>query len=146
MPLENWNSIFNNEFLKQFKRPELESAYGFNPNSAFGANMVPRSNLFNPITLSRDISNAKHGLMEGMKPENLLSGTSEGVANTLGQVGTNMAPGIAGTVMGRLTGSPTVGDAATAATSLGVAGAQGFANPVADASALISALKALRLF
>lgn len=61
MPSEFQNTL-NNGYISQFKikRPEWDTGYGFNQDSAFGANMVPRSNNMNPAPL-RNMQNGQLG-------------------------------------------------------------------------------------
>lgn len=54
-------SIFMNAYLKKLRRPELDG--GYNPDQAFGANMVHGSESLNPNAI-RDATNAQYG---GMK-------------------------------------------------------------------------------
>jgi hypothetical protein len=61
---QNWLDIFNNNYLGQLKRPEMQSASGFNPDTAFGANMVSGSSSMNPAP-NRDATNAIYGQLGG---------------------------------------------------------------------------------
>jgi len=74
---QNWLDIFNNDYLKGAitgAGDRLQSADGqFNPNDAFGANMVSGSNLMNPAP-GRDAANAVYGQLGGS--------TTGGLTNT----------------------------------------------------------------
>jgi len=55
-----WDA-FNNSFIRKLKRPEY---WGYNPNQAYGANMLFRSEETNPWA-GRDQLNAKFGVLGG---------------------------------------------------------------------------------
>jgi hypothetical protein len=61
---QNWLDIFQNNYLSQMKRPEFQSANGFNPNTAYGDNMVSGSSSIN-LTPGRDAANALYGQLGG---------------------------------------------------------------------------------
>lgn len=71
-------SEFNNSYLKnRLKRPEF---WNFEPDQAFGANMVKGSENINP-NANRDASNAKFGILG--KPGQVFQGPQTGVPGSI---------------------------------------------------------------
>ena len=94
-----WND-FNNSYLKnRLKRPEF---WNFEPDQAFGANMVHGSENINPWA-NRDASNAKFGVLG--KPGQVFQGPPSGVPGAI--PGLNIGQNIGGqsSTFGQLLGT-----------------------------------------
>lgn len=135
-------------FIDNFRKgwlSQFQLGQGFNPDSAFGANMVSRSNLQNPNPI-RDTQNAAVGAQSSGGTPSAFDSLfdPEKIKSALANTGINMGIGIGGNVLGRLIGGNVGAAAGDAAASVGSAAAQGFTNPLSDFNAGMSLVKLFR--
>lgn len=94
-----WNE-FNSSYLKnRFKRPEF---WNFEPDQAFGANMVKGSENINP-NANRDASNAKFGILG--KPGQVFRGPDTGIPGAIPGLNIGQNIGSQDSAFGRLLGT-----------------------------------------